>query len=149
MDPVLLRALAVAAILVAAVLVGRWWQGRDGEVRRVAHDRLQPDHLADVGLDLAGGEVGGVLLGSPTCRPCDAVKRLLQELSAERRDFRWVYADAADHLGLTVAHRVHRVPTLLLVEPDGRVLARTSGVPRRDELRRVIDHGERIGDTAA
>lgn len=140
MDPVLVRALAVAAGLVVVVLVGRWWQGRDGHVRLGEDgDALGRDHLDAVGLDLRGASTGAVLLGSPTCTPCVQVKRALTELASQREGFRWVYADAADHLALTQEHGVLRVPTLFVVDALGRILARTSGVPDPGELSRVLD----------
>lgn len=142
MDPILLRAVLVVVGLAVLIAAGRWWQRRDGQVRSGARTdaaTIHDVHLDALGLDLAGAEAGAVLFGSPTCAPCDSVKRVLGELETERRGFRWVYADAADHLALTEEHRVMRVPTLLVVEPSGRILARSSGVPRAEELRRVLD----------
>lgn len=139
MDPILLRLLLVAGLLLIVVAAGWLWRRRDGAVHAVEEARLEGHHLDAVGLDLADAAAGAVLLGSPTCAPCVQVKRVLGDLEAERRDFRWVYADAADHLGLADAHRVMRVPTLFLVGGDGRILARTSGVPNHDDLRRVLD----------
>ncbi|MTV24490.1 thioredoxin family protein [Nitriliruptoraceae bacterium ZYF776] len=140
MDPVVLRILLVVGLLVATVAFGRWWQHRDGRVRAAGDDvRLHPDDLAAVGLDLTGARAGAVLLGSPTCTPCTSVKRLLGEVTAERDGFRWVYADAADHLELAETHRVLRVPTLFVVDGEGRVLARTSGVPAKDDLLATVD----------
>lgn len=149
MDPLLLRMFAVALLLAAVTVAGRWWRRRDGVVRTVHGERLRTEQLEDVGLRLAGAQLGAVLLGTSTCAPCETVKRVLRGLAAERHGFRWVYVDAAEHLALAREHRVHRVPTLLLVEPDGRVVARTSGVPEPGELREVLDRGARIDDTAA
>lgn len=148
MDPVLLRLLVVAALLVLAVVGGRLWQRRDGRIRDRSSDaELSTSHLDAIGLDLAGADAGAILLGSPTCTPCDSVRLVLGELESERPGFRWAYADAADHLELAAEQRVMRVPTLLLVGPTGRILARTSGVPRADDLRRVLDRGS-VGDAA-
>lgn len=145
MDPVLIRALAVALGVVVVVLVGRWWQGRDGRVRLGGDGvALGRHHLDALGLDLRGASRGAVLLGSPTCTPCVQVKRMLTELASQREGFRWVYAEAADHLALTEEHRVMRVPTLFVVDAAGRVLARISGVPDAEELSRVLD-GDRRG----
>ncbi len=144
MDPVLLRALAVGGLVLVILLVGVVWRRRDGSVREAEPGtRVRADHLDAVGLDLRDAEAGAVLLGSPTCAPCDSVKRVLGDLAEEREGFRWVYADAGEHLPLTEEHRVMRVPTLLVVDPDGRIVARTSGVPRHDDLRRVLD--EEVG----
>lgn len=149
MDPVLLRALLVTVGIVVLTLAGRWWQARDGRVQPGEDDdALARNHLDALGLHLRGASSGAVLLGSPTCAPCVQLKRILGELASERDGFRWVYADAADHLALADEHRVMRVPTLFVVDPEGRILARTSGVPNGEDLRRVLDGG-RCDDLAA
>jgi len=149
MDPMVLRALAVAVGVVVLTLIGRWWQARDGRVRPGEdHDALRRDDLDALGLDLRGASAGAVLLGSPTCTPCGQVKRVLADLATKRDGFRWVYADAADHLGLAEQHRVMRVPTLFVVDASGRILARSSGVPDVDDLERVLD-GDRCDGLAA
>lgn len=156
-DPVLLRLLLVLGGLALVVAVGAWWQRRDGRVRTTDHAdhggddtaRLSADQLEAVGLELSGSSAGAVLLGSPTCAPCGIVKRILGEVADQRDGFRWVYADAADHLELAREHRVMRVPTLFLVDARGRILARTSGVPAQDELTAVLDRGDPLDDVAA
>lgn len=140
MDPVLARLLAVVGVVVLATAAGKLWQARDGRVTtsdeardrpRLSHDRLDA-------LGLAGSSRAAVLFGSPTCTPCDSVKVLLRELEADDPGFRWTYVDAAEHLDLADEHRVRRVPTLLVVDGQGAVTARTSGVPDRDALRAAV-----------
>lgn len=80
-----------------------------------------------------------MLFGSPTCAPCSAVKDVLARLAGERPGFTWTYVDAADHLEVVSTHRILRVPTLLVLDGRGRILARTSGVPRRQDLAGVLD----------
>ena len=140
MDPVIARLVAVLGVVVLATLAGRWFQSRDGRVTDAHEDqpRLAPEQLRALGVEPASGSTSAVLFGSPTCSPCDTVKDLLRELEAETPDFRWSYVDAADHLELADAHRVRRVPTLLVLDGDGAVTARTAGVPQRDELRRAV-----------
>jgi hypothetical protein len=149
MDPMVVRLVVVVGLVAVVAAVGRWWRTRDGAVRAGGEVRVDRRHLAAVGLDLAGAQAGALLLGSPTCAPCGTVKRLLGELAAERDGFRWVYADVADHLEVADQHRVLRVPTLLVVDGAGRLLARTSGVPRREELRAVLDGRGRLTEDAA
>ncbi|MCC5949110.1 MAG: thioredoxin family protein [Nitriliruptoraceae bacterium] len=157
MDPVLLRLLLVVAGVALVTLLGLALRRRDGRIvasatpesdggasgggADTADDapRLDASHLDAVGLDTDGAAAGAVLLGSPTCAPCDAVKAILSDLAQEREAFRWVYADAADHLDLAREHRVLRVPTLFVVDAEGRILGRTSGVPRPDDLRQLLD----------
>jgi thiol-disulfide isomerase/thioredoxin len=150
MDPTLLRLLLVVGLTAAVVAFGAWWRRRDGRIRTGdGATILAARHLDAVGLTVASGGVGAVLLGSPTCTPCTAVKRVLRDLQAERDDLAWVYADAADHLDLASAHRVMRVPTLFVVDDAGRVLARTSGVPQLADLRRVLEDGTPLTDGVA
>ena len=138
MPDLLLRLLLVLAVVALATLAGRWWQRRDGRVRAVGGG-FTPGQLRAVGLALEGADAVGLLLGSPTCAPCVSVKKVLGQVQEARPGFRWVYVDAADHLDLADAHHVMRVPTLFVIDPDGRILARTSGVPAVHELVRVID----------
>jgi thiol-disulfide isomerase/thioredoxin len=141
MSPLVVRLLLVVLLLAAVTLAGWWWNRRDGRVRRVEDDavRVSAHHLTAAGLDLDGADAGAVLLGSPTCSPCVAVERVLAELAASRPGFRWVKVDAADHLALTEEHKVLRVPTLLVLDGERRLLARTSGVPATDDLAAVLD----------
>lgn len=141
-EPVLIRLLIVVAIVAVAILVGWWWRGRDGRMATASRPDqrlLDRRHLDAVGLDLRGAQAGAVLIGSPTCTPCETARDLLGELERERQGFAWVYADAGEHLELTTEHRILRVPTLLVLAPDGRIIARSSGVPRVEDLRRAID----------
>lgn len=134
----LARALPVLALLLAAWAVGLWWRRREGRVRQGAgaFDRGQ---LRRLGLDGSGPGVRALLLSSPTCSPCRTVRRILGEVSGERPEFRWVVVDAADHIELARTHHVMRVPTLFVLDGSGRILARTSGVPARRDLERLLD----------
>ncbi len=149
MDPLVLRLVLVAALVLVAVAAALLIRARDGRVKAGDGASVTPDHLDAVGLDLRDAAVGAVLLGSPACAPCDSVKRVLGELEAERPSFRWVYADAGKHLELAQEHRVLRVPTLLVVDRRGRIVARTSGVPHAAALRRVLDEGADLDGVAA
>lgn len=134
----LVRALPVVALLLAVWAAGLWWRRREGRVRQGsgAFDRGQLQRLGLDGDDLG---VRALLLSSPTCSPCRAVRRILGEVSGQRPDFRWVSVDAADHIELARTHHVMRVPTLFVLDGSGRILARTSGVPARRDLERILE----------
>lgn len=138
MPEIILRLLVVLAVVVLATVAGRWWQRRDGRVRS-SEGGFTRQQLTSVGLSAADAEALGLLLGSPTCTPCVSVKRILAQVEEARPGFRWVEVDAAAHLDLAEDHHVMRVPTLFVLDPDGRILARTSGVPAVHELIAVID----------
>lgn len=133
MDPLLLRFALVVLVVLLATLAGRVWQRRDGQVVLDARGAGR-DHRPGLGLATDHRGPQAVLFGSPTCAPCDTVKVLLREVESERDDFRWHYVDAADQLDLAAEHAVRRVPTLLLLDDRGEIVARSSGVPQRDAL---------------
>lgn len=136
MDPMVLRVLLVAVVVLLATLAGRVWQRRDGRVLvRAGSGR---DHRADLGLATDHDGPQAVLFGSATCTPCDTVKGLLREVEAAHDGFRWRYVDAAERLDLADVHGVRRVPTLLVLDGRGEIVARSSGVPRRDELAAAV-----------
>lgn len=135
----LTRLLIVLLVLGLVAAVGAWWRARDGRVRAGGDGRFSSDQLVSVGLDRISRTGAALLLGSPTCAPCTTVKGILDDVAAERDDFRWAYVDAAEHMALVDAHHVMRVPTLFVVDRQGRILARTSGVPAKHDLLRVLD----------
>ena len=134
----LVRVVIAVAIIAAAAIAGLLFTKRSGRVR-LSDGRFDRRQLASVGLDPNGADALALLLGSPTCAPCTVVKRVLEEVSTARPGLKWVYADAGDHLDLARAHRVMRVPTLFVLDLDGRILARTSGIPATRDLERVLD----------
>lgn len=145
---VLIRLLIVIAIVGIAALAGAWWRRRDGRVR-TGEGRFGPRELGALGLDPVGAEALAVLLGSPTCAPCRTVRQILADVAEQRPGFRWVYADAADHLDLAKTHHVMRVPTLFVLDRRGRVLARTSGVPAERDLLAVLDRGGDVREASS
>ena len=150
MEELLLRLLIVLAVVTGAGAFGWWWQRRQGRVVEpmAAHDSrpvFDRRQLDEVGLRLVDAPAGAVLLSSPTCASCTQVQGILGEIAETRPGFEWVSVDAGEHLDLARQHQVMRVPTLFVVGPDGHLLARTSGVPARHELERLLDRPDRTG----
>ncbi|MEX2328879.1 MAG: thioredoxin family protein [Nitriliruptoraceae bacterium] len=139
MDPLVLRLVVVVAVVAVATLAGWWWNHRSGRLRSGDDRRVDRAHLVAMGLDLSGATVGAVLVGSPTCAPCVVARRVLDRVQETRDGFRWVYADASEHLPFVRDHGILRVPTLLVVDRRGWIIARTSGVPRAHEIEGVLD----------
>lgn len=144
----LARVVVVLAVVGGAAVFGLWWRRRDGRVRG-GDGRFDRAQLTQLGLDAHAARVLGVLLTSPACAPCRTVRRILDEVGRDRDDLRWVAVDAGDHLGIARAHHVLRVPTLFLLAPDGRILARTSGVPARRDLEHVLDREAGVATSRA
>jgi len=145
----LTRLLIVLLLLGLVAAFGAWWRARDGRVRAGGDGQFSGDQLASVGLERISRTGAALLLGSPTCAPCTTVKAILTDVAGEREDFHWSYVDAADHMELVDAHHVMRVPTLFVIDRHGRILARTSGVPAKHDLLRVLDRQESSLGTVA
>ena len=114
-------------------------------VRTPHGERIDRQQLERLGLPEGDSRFSAILLGSPTCAPCAAVEDVLRSVAAVRGDLRWVRVDAADHLDLARAQHVLRVPTLLVVDADGTVVARSGGVPPARELLEALQgHAEGV-----
>ena len=93
---------------------------------------------AEVGADL-GSRLTFVQFSSAFCSPCRATRALLTDVVADRADVAHVEVDAESHLDLVRRLGIMRTPTVLVVDADGVVLSRASGLPRRDQVLAVLD----------
>lgn len=100
-----------------------------------APERVTAD---DVGAEL-GQRITFVQFSSAFCSPCRATRALLTDVVADRADVAHVEVDAESHLPLVRRLGILRTPTVLVVDADGVVLSRASGVPRREQVLAVLD----------
>jgi thiol-disulfide isomerase/thioredoxin len=130
--------LTLAAVLAATAGLAVWWRARDGRVVEVGDTaRLDAGQLADL-----GAPPGGILLlefTAPGCVPCVATARILSEVVGDRTDVAVFQADVGEHLDLARAHGILRAPTTLVVDAEGRVRHRISGVPEPDAVADLLD----------
>ena len=144
---VLLGAIALA---VGAGLLLRWRNGRFRSARTVrirAVDDKQPPAI-DPGSRLGPGELGVESLGqratlvhfsSAFCAPCRATRQTLTQVSEAVEGVAHVEIDAESHLDLVRRVDVRRTPTVLVLDPDGRILTRASGPLRKADVLAVLD----------
>lgn len=78
-----------------------------------------------------------VQFSSKVCQYCGPTRRLLTEL-ADRHGVSFVEIDAEDRLDLARRLSILRTPTVLLLDPEGRITHRVSGPPRRAELAAAV-----------
>ncbi len=92
----------------------------------------------EVGAPL-GDRLTLVQFSSAFCSPCRATRALLADVVSSRDDVAHVEVDAESHLDLVRRLGILRTPTVLVVDAQGRVLTRASGLPRREQVLAVID----------
>ena len=132
----------LGALLVLTAVIGLWWSARQGAVRAPARGAA-----AEGGIDWAEY---GVALGSRTtfvqfsaevCAPCRATARVLGELASAHAGVTHRELDVDDNLGLVRELSVLRTPTVLVLDPSGREVARLSGAVSRAHAREALAVG--------
>lgn len=134
MTPSALPVVLLVATLLATVVLGVWWQRRQGVVR--AGRGVAPGSSGRTGGPPVDWPAHGVALGArrtfvqfsaELCAPCRATARVLGEASAAHDDVTHREMDVDDHLDLVRAFGILRTPTVLVLDAEGREVARASG----------------------
>ena len=143
MDPIGIA--TVAVVLFAGTVAGIWRARTNGRLRDVRAgetgpteagaegERLDPALLAGLGVE--PGARGTLLqFSSAYCAPCRAVRRVSAEVAGLVPGVRHVEVDAESHLEAVRALDIWRTPTLLVLDGQGRVTRRATGVPTKPHL---------------
>jgi thiol-disulfide isomerase/thioredoxin len=134
--------LVVVALVAVTAVAMRFRTG----VARPDHHVFTPEERAAVGVDTQRPTF--VVFTAPGCSTCVPARSLV-ESEAARHDAAVVVVDAAENETLASAHRVLRAPTVFLVQPDGGIAGRISGLPRDGELAGLLDSAAAPGVNAA
>jgi thiol-disulfide isomerase/thioredoxin len=140
--------IVVFAVLAAATFFGLWRKRVDGRVRTVASrgraesartgaapgDFLTPRHLGEE----LGTRATLVQFSSAFCQPCRAARVILSSVADETDGVAHVEIDAESHLDLVRELGIMRTPTTLILDGSGRIAARASGVPRKQQVLAAI-----------
>jgi thiol-disulfide isomerase/thioredoxin len=124
------------AVLGGTAVAGLLWRGRSGKIRSVAPadaapvDAVAPDLLAGLNVDPAAAPVTLVQFSTAFCQPCRATRRVLAEVTRLLPAVAHVEVSAEDNLDAVRALGIVRTPTVLVLDPAGRVVKRASGQPR-------------------
>jgi thiol-disulfide isomerase/thioredoxin len=133
-------AVVVAALAVTAVAA--WWlRTRNGAVRTVERgEGVSPNAVFErLGVRPADADLTVVQFSTAFCGPCRATKARLQQLQTTRPGLAVVQVDAESHLEEVRELDVRRTPTLFYLDREGRLIGRSSGAPRPDELTALVD----------
>lgn len=142
--------MALVALLVAA-LAGLYWRRRDGRVlpaapapadaalskQPQAKQSQAEQSQALVALGVAPGRTTLLQFSSAFCAPCRVARRVCADVAAAL-DIAHLEVDAESHLDEVRRLGIWRTPTVLVVDPTGRVTHRVSGPPAKAELLAAI-----------
>ena len=136
--------IAVIGVLLVASAFGVWRQRTDGRVRAVAPSADAAGESSAAASPFAAfGEMGEhatiVQFSAPVCAPCRAAKVIAGEVASQVPGVRHLEIDAESNMELVKEFGIMRTPTILVLDGQGRLSARISGVPRRDELLIALD----------
>lgn len=137
---------AAAAVVVLGVVIG-WWRrrtdgwlraapGRAAEAGDAVAERIDPALLAGLGVGPAPATL--LQFSSAFCAPCRAVRRISGEVAAMLPGVQHVEVDAESHLDAVRALGIWKTPTLLVLDEEGRVAKRATGVPAKPQLIAVL-----------
>lgn len=129
--------IALAAALVAASLLGLALRRRAGRFRAgpglVAGPR--PDVLTEADL---GGPLGQratlVQFSTAFCAPCRPTRQILAQVADMVDGVTHVEIDAAARMDLVQRLRINSTPTVLVLDSDGAIVKRATGLPRKADV---------------
>ncbi|HEV7658000.1 MAG TPA: thioredoxin family protein [Mycobacteriales bacterium] len=129
------RVVVLALAVGAAGAVGVWRRRTDGRLRSTA-----PGEVLDEGALRAplGSRATLVQFSTDFCQPCRAAHRLLAASAAGIPGVEHVEVDAAVRDDLVRRFGVRRTPTLLVLDPAGRVVRRAAGVPAAADIEAAL-----------
>jgi thioredoxin-like negative regulator of GroEL len=125
---------ALLVALVAGAVIGVARHVRSGRLRAPADSAAPRLTADDLRTDSLGERATLVHFSSAFCRPCVAVRHVLDDVAGRVPGVRTVEIDAESHLGLVRRLNVASTPTTLLLDAQGTERRRATGVPKRDQV---------------
>jgi thiol-disulfide isomerase/thioredoxin len=129
--------IALAAALLVATVLGVAMRRRAGQFRPASQGTpAKPAGgltEADLGADL-GRQATLVQFSTAFCAPCRPTRQILAQVADMVDGVTHVEIDAAARMDLVQRLRINSTPTVLVLDPDGAVVKRATGVPRKADV---------------
>jgi thiol-disulfide isomerase/thioredoxin len=133
--------IALAAVLAVATAAGvalrrragRFRPGRGNNAARATGAAQIVLTEADLGSRL-GEQATLVQFSTAYCAPCRPTRRMLAEVAGMADGVTHVEIDAAERLDLVRRLHVTSTPTVLVLGPDGAIITRAVGPPRKADV---------------
>jgi thiol-disulfide isomerase/thioredoxin len=144
--------IALAATLAAACLLGLALRRRAGRFRAgpgIRAGQASPVQTANAAQSAAGtphvlteADLGGPLgpratlvqFSTAFCAPCRPTRQILGQVAGMVDGVTHVEVDAAERLDLVRRLRINSTPTVLVLDPDGAIVKRAAGLPRKADV---------------
>jgi thiol-disulfide isomerase/thioredoxin len=126
------------AVLVLSVAFGIYRKLSDGKLRGeivppqqglTEHLHLDHDHPPHVTF---------LQFSSEFCQPCRVTSKVLDEVTNSFPAICHIELDVVEHLDLVKTYGISRTPTTLVIDKDGTVHFRATGVPKKAELTAAV-----------
>jgi thiol-disulfide isomerase/thioredoxin len=133
--------IALAAALLAATVVGFVLRRRAGRFR--PGPPATPEKAASAGTgalteaDLGAGlgrQATLVQFSTAFCAPCRPTRQILAQVADMVDGVTHVEIDAAARMDLVQRLRINSTPTVLVLDPDGAIVKRATGLPRKADV---------------
>ncbi len=143
--------IALAAAVAAATMLGLALRRRAGRFRsQAAVGGTGPGLLTEADLGARLGERATLVqFSTEFCAACPATRRMLAQVAETADGVTHVDIDAARRLDLARRLHIASTPTVLVLGPDGAVVARAAGQPRKADVIAALDAVPRPGAPAA
>src|SRR6516165_268534 len=131
----LAAAVAVATVLGVAMRrrAGRFRPGPAGTGGRTSGAGASALTEADLGRSL-GQQATLVQFSTAYCAPCRPTRQILAQVAGMVDGVTHVEIDAASRLDLVRRLRINSTPTVLVLGPDGAIVKRAVGLPRKADV---------------
>ncbi|PPF84200.1 thioredoxin [Pseudoclavibacter sp. RFBJ3] len=133
-----LAVMVLVGLVVVASVIGVVLQRTNGRLKTSRAPGGASAGAADLHLLGAGVEPGDsatiILFSTEFCARCPATKRMLDQLASTAPGVVVAEVDLTDRQDLARSYDVRQTPTVLVLDADGKRVARIGGPPRRAEL---------------
>jgi thiol-disulfide isomerase/thioredoxin len=134
--------IALAAALAVATLIGVALRRRAGRFRTGSGQAGAPLAASAEAGALTEADLGSrlgeratlVQFSTAFCAPCRPTRQLLAQVAGMVDGVRHIEIDAASRLDLARRLRINTTPTVLVLGPDGGIVRRAVGLPRKADV---------------
>ena len=129
--------IALAAALLVATVLGVAMRRRAGHFRPASPGTPAKPAGALTEADLGAGlgrQATLVQFSTAFCAPCRPTRQILAQVAGMVDGVRHIEIDAASRLDLVRRLRINSAPTVLVLGPDGAVVRRAVGLPRKADV---------------